>query len=39
MSPMKVMLYVLAMGGVIFAAAVAVMLLFFGAAWLWRKLW
>ena len=38
MSPMKVMLYLLAMGGVIFLAAVAVMLLFFFLGWVWRKL-
>lgn len=38
MSPMRVFVYLLAMGGVIFAAAVAVMMLFFFLQWVWRKL-
>ena len=35
---MRFGVYILAMGGMLFTLGVAVMLLCFGAAWLWRKL-
>lgn len=39
MSPVRFFFYLLAVAGVIYALAVAVMMLCFFVAWLWRKVW